>query len=437
MRGSLAGYRSLFCRSAGFEHVSRYVTGLLVSPNKTLQGIHALQVGPQGQRLSSRAMHAAVFEAGWQSEELMPRHRQVVSGFYQGQRRAVISLDWTLNHHARGPQIYGVKHGYDYVQQRYGRFQTVLTATVSNAQRLDGIAVEIQLPEALKAEKAYLMATVKTDYATLGEARQRVLEVLHYQLHHKRYRKITELALAVVKRVEQEPHCPQSGYAFDNGVLNLDLSRFIESCGKHWVSEGECSRHSLWQGRWRRVDEVAAELKQTYPHSFRRLTFPTRTGEEKMHWAFSKAVRLKRYGKKRLRMVHEEADLSDTPRFLLTDAVHWEGGRILTTWSYRWSSELFHEFSKQHTGFESAQLRTEEAVKRHLRLSCVAQTILQTLTGPASTSERFTFAQGQMTQGQRTRTVARQLLHSVLAWVQRAFKAGKTQTEILDLLMPT
>jgi len=32
-------YRDLFRRRDGFEYVSRYVTGLLVSPNKTLQGL--------------------------------------------------------------------------------------------------------------------------------------------------------------------------------------------------------------------------------------------------------------------------------------------------------------------------------------------------------------------------------------------------------------
>src|SRR4029450_13350448 len=31
-------------RDEGFEHVSRYVTGLILSPNKTLQGIYDLQV---------------------------------------------------------------------------------------------------------------------------------------------------------------------------------------------------------------------------------------------------------------------------------------------------------------------------------------------------------------------------------------------------------
>jgi hypothetical protein len=38
----------------------------------------------------------------------------------------------------------------------------------------------------------------------------------------------------------------------------------------------------------------------------------------KSYWAFTKVVRLKKYGRKRLVIVHEQADLSDSPRVLLT-----------------------------------------------------------------------------------------------------------------------
>ena len=42
----MAQYRDVFCRDEGFEWVSRYVTGLLISPNKTVQGMYDLQVFP-------------------------------------------------------------------------------------------------------------------------------------------------------------------------------------------------------------------------------------------------------------------------------------------------------------------------------------------------------------------------------------------------------
>jgi hypothetical protein len=64
----LTAYRSIFFREAGFVHVSRYVTGLLLSPYKTLQGIYSQWVFPEGESVSRRAMHEAVFEARWDRE---------------------------------------------------------------------------------------------------------------------------------------------------------------------------------------------------------------------------------------------------------------------------------------------------------------------------------------------------------------------------------
>jgi hypothetical protein len=80
IRTGLARYREVFCRDEGFDHISRYVTGWLLSPNKTLQGIYDLQVWGQEPSPSRRAMPAAVFEAGWHTEALMPRHRAVIAG---------------------------------------------------------------------------------------------------------------------------------------------------------------------------------------------------------------------------------------------------------------------------------------------------------------------------------------------------------------------
>jgi hypothetical protein len=39
IRQGLRPYRELFRREEGFAHVSRYVSGLIVRPNKTVQGI--------------------------------------------------------------------------------------------------------------------------------------------------------------------------------------------------------------------------------------------------------------------------------------------------------------------------------------------------------------------------------------------------------------
>ena len=260
--------------------------------------------------------------------------------------------------------------------------------------------------------------------------------MLHHGLHRRADQKRTAIALAIAQPLEAEGHFPQANYAFDHGLLHLDLARFLESVGKHWVSEGEGSRHLQWYGQWQRGDTVAAALRQEHPESFRPVTVRCRNGESKQYGVFTKVVRLKRSGRKRLVIVHAQEDLGDTPRFLLTDALHWESARVLETWSYRWASEIFHEFGKQVTGLEAAQVRQEEAVTRHFRLSCGAQSLLQRAPAIGSTSERFAFAQGKSTVGQKVRAIAREAFQGLLKLVEHLCAQGQSCEHILDMVMP-
>jgi hypothetical protein len=436
IRQGLAPYRSLFCRDAGFEHIGRYVTGLILSPHKTLQGIYALQVWEDSTHPSRRAMHEAIFETGWDADALMPRHREIIAPAHRGRGRAVLSLDWTYAHHERGLKIWGVKKAWDHVEQRLAPYQTVVTAVIANRARIDGVEVVVQQPDKSAEEIAYLQETVRESYEQMAAARERLLELLHHWTHRLAYKKRTEMAVEIVQQLEHEGHFPQAPYAFDNGVLTLELTRVIEGVGKHWVSELESSRHIQWSGQWRRVDEITATLRQEHSESFRPIRVRCRNGDTKHFWVFTKVVRLKRYGRKRLVIVHEAAELTDEPRFLVTDALYWESGRVIETWSYRWASEIFHEFSKQVTGLEAAQVRKEEAVKRHFRLSCVAQSLVQQASASGAETERFAFAKGETTFGQRCRTIARDVMHGLLQFVAQLLRQGRSCEEILELLIP-
>lgn len=429
-------YRDLFCRASGFEQVSRSVTGLRLSENKTLQGIAGQWVAG-GEMGGRRAMHAAVFEADWRSSELMSHHRSVIAKEHRGRGREVISLDWTLSHHDWGKEIFGVKRSYDYVEHRMSCFQTVVTATIANQELIDGIdVVVVQFPDFSVAEREYLKVTAKSHDDDLEQVRERLIELLHYHKNRLEYRKRTEIAALIVCQVEAEGQFPTADYAFDNGVLTVELTTVIESAGKHWVSEIESSRNILWNDRWQRVEAIGLELRTHHPESFRPIQVPCRNGESKQIWAFTKVVRLKKFGRKRLVIVHEQADLQDPPRFLLTDALHWESGRVMQTWSYRWSCEVFHEVSTQQTGFESAQVRNQEAVNRHFRLSCVAHSILQRTAVSGAQSERFQFAQGKQTVGQKLHTLTRQALDDLLQFILTQFSQGQTHEQILQVLLP-
>ena len=196
----------------------------------------------------------------------------------------------------------------------------------------------------------------------------------------------------IVRQLESEGQFRNADYAFDKGVLSRPLTEVIEALGKHWVTEIERSRNIMWDGQWQRIEKVAEKLRTEHPESFRHKSVRYRNGNKRDIWAFTKVVRLKKYTRKRVVIVHEKSDLSDAPRFLLTDALNWDSSKIFATWTYRWSVEIFYEFSKQIVGFESAQLRNEEAVKHHFCLSCVAQSVLQQANCSGGKSEQFSFA---------------------------------------------
>lgn len=172
--------------------------------------------------------------------------------------------------------------------------QGVITAGVSKRELIDALAVLVQTPNWQAPEKAYLQMRTQQSYNEMAQVMQRLTELIAYQSNRLAYRKRTEIVRHGVEQLEREGEVPQAHYGFDHGVLTLELTQVIESKGKHWVSEIECSRLMVWTNQWQRVDAVAAELRQNSSESFRPVTVKKRKGETQQLWAFTKLVRLRR-----------------------------------------------------------------------------------------------------------------------------------------------
>lgn len=112
--------------------------------------------------------------------------------------------------------------------------------------------------------------------------------------------------------------------------------------------------------------------------------------------------------------------------------------RTFSTWTFRWPIETFHEFAKQLTGFEDAQLRNEEAVKRNFCLSCIAQSALQQASCRGQKSERFEFADAhEQPIGLRVHSLARDALKQVVQLIHQLTRQGQSVDLIMEVLMPT
>lgn len=78
----------------------------------------------------------------------------------------------------------------------------------------------------------------------------------------------------------------------------------------------------------------------------------------------------------------------------------------------------------------------EESVKRHFRLSCVAQSLLGQTACHGENSERLMFAHPQQTIGQRLYGLTREAYQQLLLFVQRLFGQGHTCEQVVEVLMP-
>jgi hypothetical protein len=146
-----------------------------------------------------------------------------------------------------------------------------------------------------------------------------------------------------VQQLEQEGHFPHAHYAFDHGVLSLELSRGIEHAGKHWVSELECSRHIQWQGQWQRVETMAKRCGRRIRKVFavRRAVAMGR----RSCLVFTKVV-AQRWARVWSSCTNRRT--SGIPRF--SRRMRCMGkGRVIETRVIA-GPEIFHEFGKQVTG---------------------------------------------------------------------------------------
>lgn len=241
------------------------------------------------------------------------------------------------------------------------------------------------------------------------------------------------LALDIVQQLAQDGHGPSAPYAFDHGVLSLERSRGIAPAGQQGGRELEGARQRHWQGQWQRVATGAHALRQAHPDSFRAVRGRCRHGQTKALWVLTKVVRRKREGRKRRVIVPAQADRGDTPRWLLTDALHGESGRVIEPWRERWTADILQAFGTQVWGLEAAQVRQEEAGTRHCRLRCVAPALLQQAPAAGAATDRCACAQGTITIGQRVRTIAREALQSLLKLVEQVLAQGQSCAHILGV----
>jgi hypothetical protein len=132
-----------------------------------------------------------------------------------------------------------------------------------------------------------------------------------------------------------------------------------------------------------RLDEFAEHLKQEHLAALQRgkapifqpITIPYK-GAKEHYYSYCATHRIQTFGRQRLVINHQKADLSDRPVHYLSNNLLWQAAGITRIRRHRWPVEVYHEEGKAE-GLDQYQLREFQAIERHIGLVAVVYSLLR------------------------------------------------------------
>lgn len=425
---NLPSFASVFQTEEQKKHFCEYVTGLIAGDKKTITTINGLFLNNNDQS----ALNKFLTQAEWDEEVLNRRrvqfelerlHRRPVSS-----RAGRLLIDDTLAHHTKC-SIEELAYLKDHTLNRYVWAHNVVTSYYLN--RADQFPVDFRLYLQFRQKKwlAILSKLVEQLQATptLEGYHRYLVSLLAYWVRQRQYQPKTQLAAKLVRQAVAW-ELPFDVVLFDGWYCRWPLISVVQELGKDWVSGCPKDRKVLFQNRWLQLQEFSPTLSAD---AYRPIKI-----NDRIWWAFSKAMPMDCLQRQRVRIVAAYADelkLSETPTFYVTNRKDWEAKRILMTYLDRWPTETFNEDAKGCLGFEDYQLRKLRGIKRHWYLSFVAYSLLGD-QGPPGRSRWAVRGRFEST-GQRCRAVVDELLGHLVRWIARQIEQGSSPDAVLQTLL--
>lgn len=375
----------------------RYLSGLIVSENKTVDGINRLFVT---QIHDQSTLNRFLTEGHW-SVEALQQARLGLLAEHPGTRMkrwGVLSVDDTLLVHC-GKSFEAIACLHDPVEKRLVWAHNLVNLHYSDAQtdypvdfRLWKPADVETLEEGLRQVGVKMQAGKQALKATDPRKwRNYLLGVWRRHQDRPEVAALYESKLLLARQMldqwvpqaqAQALHLP---ITFDQWYTQPAFCRHLrEELHLNYVGTlGESDPYLTAQGKIEPLKQLAQRLKGEHgkarqegrPAVFQPLTIVYK-GEKEHYWAYCGTHRIPHFGKHRLVISHQQEDLSDDPRFFISNNLKWQAGGIVRIRRHRWPVEVYHEEGKAG-GLDQYQVRDLKAIVRHIALVGLAYSLLR------------------------------------------------------------
>lgn len=373
--------------SPAFEHFKRYVLGLILSENLTVEGINRIFIESGHPSNLNRFLTDVV----WEQQELNDTRLDVLKADGALSARGCLAIDDTLSHKT-GKKIEAVGILYDHSENRY-----VLAHNIVTAQFIEPQAAHHPVDFRLYLKKDHCQEKGIEFKTKIDLAKELVNKALEHKLNIE----------AVL---------------FDSWFASKDFIKFLASHRLDWITKLKADRNVKIRGHYMAIGDFAETLPG---EAFRRIEVGDQT-----YWVFRKTVDLKGVGKVRIFISHQNEDLSDSPSLFATNRLRWEGKKALRTYSLRWKIETFYRDAKQNLGLEDYQLRDLRGIKRHWYLVFVAYSLLVSglLGVKGKRNPKQISPIGDLIAG-----VARKTFAGLVRWLRIQLENGLTNDQVCTL----
>ncbi len=380
-----------------FVQFKRYISGLLVSENKTISGINQLFINEvRAQSSLNRLLIISPFLLG----ELNQARLEMLASVPRTRikpTKGVLSLDDTLLTHF-GKEFEKIAKLWDHVNNCYVWSHNLVSLHYSNEQTDYPINFQLWEPADLeKIEEGLPKAGVKlkeSKFALKTEKplkwRQYLLGVWQRKQNNPEVAALYQSKLLIGQQLLQQwvqghPEL-KLPVTFDGWYTQPAFCRFInDTLQLPYVGTLGKSDNVLLRTGKKSLGEFAADLKKehltamkTNPKGgvFKQITFRYK-GEQKTYYSYCRTHRIAKFGKQRLVINYRQANLTDKPVFFISNRRRWQAKGITRIRRHRWPVEVYYEEGKAE-GLDQYQLRDFEGISRHVALVAVVYSLLRT-----------------------------------------------------------
>ena len=437
---------------AAFIEFERYVSGLIVSENKTVDGINRLFVNESRNQSSlNRLLTASPFTLADVNQARL-NVLQTLPGT-QMKRKGVLSVDDTLLVHAgeHFDQIANLKDpdtghyvwAHDLVTLHYSDDDTDYPVRFQLWKPTDVDLLEKGLAAAglhLKESKHALKTTAPHKWRNYlqGVWRRHQAQPEVAALYQS---KLLIAEHLLQDWVQTQPSCLLP-VTFDNWYTQPGFCHYLDQTLQlSYVGTLAGSDAVLRKRGPQRLDEFAAQLQQEHQAAVKRSQPPVfqpitihYKGEKEQYYSYCATHRIQTFGRQRLVINHRRADVSDDPVFYISNNLVWQAAGITRIRRHRWPVEVYHEEGKAE-GLDQYQVRDFRAIERHIGLVAVVYSLLRAAQHDPALQHTL---QRQLKLDLDEGSVAfwRRVSQAQSLWsVALAFSAGLTQGQSLRTIM--